>query len=92
MKRHKQDAFALVAVNCHDSEEDFRKGAKDLDLQYASIFGGAPIAEAWGVRGFPTVFVLDREGKIRFKDVRGKQLDEAVQRLLDEDSKEDAAK
>ena len=91
MKRHKQDAFALVAVNCHDTEEEFRQGRKDIEVQYESIFGGAPIAEAWGVHGFPTTFVLDEEGKIRFKDVRGERLDEAVQELLDEMEEEESA-
>jgi peroxiredoxin len=84
VKRHKNDLFALVAVNCHDEEEDFRKGLDEIELDYASIFGGAPIAEAWGVNGFPSIFVLDEEGKIRFKDVRGEALDEAVKQLLDE--------
>ena len=90
MKRHEQDAFALVAVNCHDNEDEFRKGCRKIEVQYASIFGGAPIAEDWDVHGFPTIFVLDEEGKIRFKDVRGVALDEAVQELLDEMEEESA--
>jgi predicted transcriptional regulator len=84
VKRHKEDSFALVAVNCHDSEDDYRAGQGELETDYASIFDGASIASAWGVNGFPTMFVLDTEGKIRFKDVRGAALDEAVQELLDE--------
>ena len=84
MKRHKDDPFALVAVNCHDSREDFLKGQGEVKTDYASIFGGEPIASDWGVSAFPTMFVLDAEGKIRFKDVRGEDLDEAVQALLDE--------
>ena len=84
MKRHKADAFALVAVNCHDNQEEFLEGQGEIKTDYTSIFGGALIAEAWGVNGFPTMFVLDTEGKIRFKDVRGAALDEAVQELLDE--------
>ena len=84
MKRHKQDAFALIAVNCHDNQEEFLEGQGELKTDYASIFGGAPIASAWGVNAFPTMFVLDAEGKIRFKGVRGEALDEAVQELLDE--------
>ena len=91
MKRHKDDPVALVAVNCHDEEEAFRKGYEDFEVQYESIFGGASIAEAWGVHGFPTTFVLDEEGKIRFKDVRGEGLDEAVKQLLDEMEEEESA-
>ena len=84
MKRHKEDAFALIAVNCHDNQEEFLEGQGEIKTDYTSIFGGAPIAEAWGVNGFPTMFVLDAEGKIRFKDVRGDALDEAVKQLLEE--------
>ena len=91
MKRHKQDAFALIAVNCHDNQEEFLEGQGEIETDYASIFGGAPIAEAWGVHGFPTTFVLDEEGKIRFKDVRGEGLDEAVKQLLDEMEEEESA-
>jgi hypothetical protein len=32
---------------------------------------------------FPTTFVLDKAGVIRFKDVRGDELDKAVASLLD---------
>ena len=36
------------------------------------------------MNGFPTMFVLDETGKIRFKDLRGEALDDAVKQLLDE--------
>jgi hypothetical protein len=84
VKRHKEDAFALIAVNCHDNQEEFLEGQGEIKTDYASIFGGAPIASDWGVNAFPTMFILDAEGKIRFKGVRGEALDEAVQELLDE--------
>ncbi len=43
-----------------------------------------PIATAWNVHGWPTVFVLDAEGVIRFRDTRGEDLDKAVAELLAE--------
>jgi hypothetical protein len=36
------------------------------------------------VRGWPTVYVLDGRGVIRYRQVFGKQLDDAVQALLRE--------
>jgi hypothetical protein len=33
---------------------------------------------------YPTIYVLDEKGVIRYKDVRGKLLDEAVDALLKE--------
>ena len=43
-----------------------------------------PITTRWGVWAPPTIFVLDKAGGIRFKDVRGADLDRAVAVLLDE--------
>jgi hypothetical protein len=36
------------------------------------------------VRGWPTVYVLDHKGMIRFKQVRGEELDKAIDQLLKE--------
>jgi hypothetical protein len=36
------------------------------------------------VRGWPTIYILDHEGKIRFKGPRGEAMDEAVDQLLAE--------
>lgn len=32
------------------------------------------IPSKWGVRGWPTIYVLDHKGVIRFKDVRGEEI------------------
>jgi hypothetical protein len=42
------------------------------------------IAKDWNVHSWPAIFVLDRDGIIRYRDVRGKALDEAVNALLRE--------
>ena len=43
-----------------------------------------PIARRWNVTGWPTVYVLDGKGVIRYKQVFDKALDRAVDRLLRE--------
>jgi hypothetical protein len=42
------------------------------------------IVEDWNVEYFPTIYVLDHKGVIRFKDVRNKAMDEAVEKLIKE--------
>ncbi|HEY2589258.1 MAG TPA: hypothetical protein VGI81_26170, partial [Tepidisphaeraceae bacterium] len=42
------------------------------------------IATKWNIHGWPTIYVLDAKGVIRFKDLRGQQLDEAVETLVKE--------
>jgi hypothetical protein len=41
-----------------------------------------PICKDWNVTSFPTVYVLDGSGTIRFKDLRGPSLTDAVNNLL----------
>ena len=43
-----------------------------------------PISNAWKVRGWPTIYVLDAEGVIRYRNVRGHAMDQAVDTLLAE--------
>jgi hypothetical protein len=43
-----------------------------------------PITDKWNVKGWPTIYVLDARGVIRFKNLRGKELDAAVETLVNE--------
>jgi thiol-disulfide isomerase/thioredoxin len=43
-----------------------------------------PIARLYHVRGYPTVYVIDAEGKIRSKTAHGDSLDQLVERLVAE--------
>ena len=45
---------------------------------------GGPIARAWNVHGWPTIYVLDPRGVIQYRGVREKALDTAVDKLLEE--------
>jgi hypothetical protein len=44
---------------------------------------GAPIVD-YRVQFYPTIYVLDEKGVIRYKHVREKAMDEAVEKLLKE--------
>ena len=48
-------------------------------------FGG-PITISCGIYYFRTVFVIDRKGVVRNKDIQGPQLDEVVEALLKQGS------
>ena len=43
-----------------------------------------PICSAWNVNSWPTTFVLDRKGVIRFRNVRQGEMGQAVEALLKE--------
>ena len=41
--------------------------------------------------GWPTIYLIDAKGIIRYKDVRGKEMDDAIELLVQEAKAEQAA-
>lgn len=93
VKRLKDEKFTLLGINSDDSPEVWEAAAKREGLTWPVMFDGGstdgPIATQWGVRGWPTVYVIDAKGVIRSKGVRGADMDEVVDELLAEMKKEE---
>ena len=65
--------------------EELRKAWTAEGNTWRCLFDGTwegPIQKAWNITSFPTIYVLDGEGVIRYKDLRGRELQEAVEVLL----------
>jgi peroxiredoxin len=87
VKRLKDRPFALISVSADDSVETLQKFLKAREMPWVHWFNGdlpTDLTEDWEVEGFPTIYVIDHKGVIRFKGVRGKEMDEAVDQLLKE--------
>ena len=79
--------FAIVGVNSDKTIETAREVVKKNELSWKNFYDGepaGPIATRWNVSGWPTIYVIDAKGTIRFKDVRGDELDSAIEMLLAE--------
>lgn len=87
VKRLEGKPFALLGVNS-DPKDRLRQAMKKENITWRSWWDGGntdgPIANAWNVSGWPTIYVLDAKGVIRYKNVREKQMDQAVDKLLAE--------
>src|SRR5687768_5194902 len=87
VKRLEGKPFALLGINS-DPKDALRKAMKKENITWRSWWDGGdtrgPIAKAWNVRGWPTTYVLDEKGVIRYKHVRDKDMDKAVDKLLKE--------
>jgi peroxiredoxin len=60
--------FVLLGVNADAAVEDLVKCQKASKLTWASCWDGdARIALAWKVDRYPTLFLIDREGVIRYR-------------------------
>jgi len=94
VKRLADAPFALVGVNSDADLEKLRPRLAEEGIVWRSFWNGergtdGPISTAWNVHAWPTIFVLDHEGVIRYRDVRGEDLDRAVDALLAEVPRDD---
>ncbi len=89
VKQLSDQPFALIGVNSDKDLDKLRDVVKEKNISWRSFWNGpdgtgGPISKAWNVRGWPTIYVLDSKGVIRYKGVRGEKMDEAVTALLAE--------
>jgi|TARA_B110000495_G_C22742558_1_gene435298 hypothetical protein len=88
VKRLAGQPFALIGINSDRDREALKKVMKKQGITWRSFWNGGstqgPISSAWNVRGWPTIYVLDHNGVIRYKNVRGEKMDVAVDALLAE--------
>ena len=89
VKRLADDPFALIGINSDRDKTKLAKRLEEENITWRSFWNGpegtgGPFSSLWNVRGWPTIYVLDHEGVIRYKNVRGERMDDAVDTLLAE--------
>jgi thiol-disulfide isomerase/thioredoxin len=87
VERFKGRPFVLLGVNGDTTTRDALKAVKEKEIPWRSFWNGpdvwrGPIANAWNISGWPTVYVLDESGVIRQKYLRGQSLDEPLEKLV----------
>jgi thiol-disulfide isomerase/thioredoxin len=83
--------FALLGVNCDTDRAEVKRVVQRYKLNWRSWFDGGSgghIQSDWQIDSFPSVFVIDHKGIVRYKGLRGPELEAAVNRLLEEMEKE----
>ena len=81
--------FALIGVNSDKEIEVAREAVEELNINWRSFWNGekgtfGPIATKWNINSWPTTYLIDAKGVIRFKDLRDEKLDEAIEKLMAE--------
>jgi hypothetical protein len=96
VKKLADKPFALVGVNSDRDLKELKKRMEEEQITWRSFWNGeqgtgGPISNAWNVRGWPTLYVIDHKGVIRHKYLGSpgdKVLDEAIEKLVREAEKE----
>lgn len=87
VKKYSNRPFALIGVNSDPDREKLKQVLEDKKLTWRSYWDGStsgPIATRWNVSGWPTIYVIDAQGRIRHKNLRGEPLEEAIEKLVKE--------
>lgn len=70
VQRLANEPFALIGVNSDKDRDTLKKVIANENLTWRSFWNGGstrgPISTAWGINGWPTIYVIDAKGVIRF--------------------------
>lgn len=85
VEKLKEKPFALISISADDKKKTLKDFLKKESMPWTHWWDGTGgIVKDWNVQFFPTIYVLDAEGVIRYKNIRGKELEDAVEKLLAE--------
>jgi len=78
----------ILGISCQEPPNaDPIKFMKDNNINYRTLLNGDEVAQKFGVDGFPTLYVIDKEGKIvhtlvGYKDDLQKELSDMIKKNL----------
>ena len=84
VERLKGKPFALVSISADAKLETLKEFLSQEKMPWTHWWNGSEggVIDDWDVQAFPTIYVIDAKGVIRYKGVRDEKLEEAVNELL----------
>ena len=83
---YKDRGFDVLAVSLDKTREAWLKGIEEDGLKYHHVselkYWNSDIARLYGIRAIPSNLLIDKNGKIVGKNLRGTDLDEALRRVI----------
>ena len=65
-KKYKKNKLAMLNVSIDKKKEDWLKANKEENLPWTSVWDDQGVATGFGVRAIPSVWLLDKNGKVIF--------------------------
>ena len=86
-ERFKEKGFAVVGYSLDSSEKSWQNAVKQDSLPWVQLSGlgvvCVDVAKLYGVSAIPSNFLIDPEGKILAVDLRGEELEKALEQVLE---------
>lgn len=76
----------MVGISLDDKEANWKKAIKDDGMPWTQLsdlkgFNNA-VSQYYGIKGIPSTLLVDPEGKIIARDLRGEHLNKALEKLF----------
>ena len=87
VKRLQDKPFALIGINSDGNAEKVKEILAEHDITWRQAIDettSGPLATQWNVQGWPTIYILDAKGVIRYRNLRDQEMEDAVMVLLKE--------
>jgi thiol-disulfide isomerase/thioredoxin len=86
VEKMKGRPFAFISVSADEERETVQQFMAQQPMPWVHWWNGptGDLMDSWHVSGFPTIYVIDARGFLRFEDVRGDDMDRAVEKLVRE--------
>ena len=85
-QKYKSKGFSVFGVSLDKTKEPWVKAIENDHLDWLQVselkYWGSEIAKTYGVRAIPTNFLIDENGIIVAKNLRGEQLQQKLEELL----------
>jgi hypothetical protein len=91
VEKYEDQPFAIVGINSDKEREKIAAACEKQGITWRSFWNGpegsrGPISSTWEVEGWPTLYILDGKGVIRYKSVGAdvQAIDQAIETLISE--------
>jgi peroxiredoxin/predicted negative regulator of RcsB-dependent stress response len=87
-KKYNNRGFEIIGISLDSDEKAFENYVATNDMKWPQFFDGKgwqnEVAEKYKVRAIPATFLIGKDGKIRYRSLRGPELEKAIEKLLGE--------
>jgi thiol-disulfide isomerase/thioredoxin len=85
-EKHHDQGFEIIGISLDVDKEKLMAFTKEKNMSWQQFFDGKrwenKLVGKYGIQGIPATFLLDGQGKIIGRDLRGKDLEDAVSTAL----------
>ncbi len=85
VEEFKAERVRVIGINLDRSESNFRSAVKDYEISYLQIYDSddGPVGDLYRIEGIPMTYIIDRNGVIHARGLRGQELIATIRELIE---------